>query len=134
VQQHHTHKQRREPWTEGNHSLPNEDQTTHLALGAIKGPPRQCYDPNIQRAHRNSDSTQPRFRLILERTQSLCAWCCCTCTLVCVAIPPYSCDLIKIIYVRCDRLQLMEIPQKGALIQVRKLWYSSLIFGSLERG
>jgi hypothetical protein len=34
---------------------------------------------------------------------------------MCVAIPPYFCALIKIIYVRCERLQLVEIPHKGDL-------------------
>jgi hypothetical protein len=42
--------------------------------------------------------------------------------------------LITIICVRRERLQLVEIPYKRDLIQGRKLWYSSLIFGSLERG
>jgi hypothetical protein len=27
-------------WAEGNHGLPNREETTPLALGAIKGPPR----------------------------------------------------------------------------------------------
>jgi hypothetical protein len=27
-------------------------------------------------------------------------------------LPPYSCALIEIIRVRCDRLQLVEIPHK----------------------
>jgi hypothetical protein len=35
---------------------------------------------------------------------------------VCVDTPSYSCALIKIICVRCERLQLMDIPHKGDLI------------------
>jgi hypothetical protein len=52
---------------------------------------------------------------------------------VCVATPPYSCALIEINCVRCERLQLVEIPHKGKLDIRKKTWYSSLIFGSLER-
>jgi hypothetical protein len=34
--------------------------------------------------------------------------------LLCVfLLPPYSCALIEIIRVRCERLQLVEIPYKG---------------------
>jgi hypothetical protein len=54
--------------------------------------------------------------------KSLCCFLCslldsCVCVLrfelLCVASPPYSCALIKIICVRRDRLQLVEIPHKG---------------------
>jgi hypothetical protein len=41
--------------------------------------------------------------------------------------------LIKIICVRHERLQLVEIPHKRDLIYGRKSWYSCLIFVSLER-
>jgi hypothetical protein len=57
--------------TKGNQGLPSEGQTSPLALGAIKGPFLDAWSchPSILRAHRNYDSTQPRFLLILERIE-----------------------------------------------------------------
>jgi hypothetical protein len=78
-----------------------------------------CY-PSILRAHRNSDSTQPRFRLILERIErflernSVVLILVFSPLLVCVVLlllyscvfllPPYSCALIEINRVRRERL------------------------------
>jgi hypothetical protein len=40
-----------------------------------------------------------------------------------------------IICVRHERLQLVEIPHNRDILRyMEELWYSSLIFGSLERG
>jgi hypothetical protein len=123
------------PWTEGNQALPNEDQTTPLALGVIKGPP-QCMV--LQHKHSLSilqlrDSTTTLLfhyieiwahswavtPLFVSCTLFLTRVIVCMLLLLikflCVASPPYSCALIKIICVRCERLQLVEIPHKGDL-------------------
>jgi hypothetical protein len=49
------------PRTEGNQRLPNEDQTAHLALGAIKGPPRRM-EQLRRHTLRNGNTTTPRLR------------------------------------------------------------------------
>jgi hypothetical protein len=56
--------------------------------------------------------------------------------LLCVSSTP-SLTPILIVFtcVRCERLQLVEIPHKLDIVRYKKeSWYSSLIFGSLERG
>jgi hypothetical protein len=56
------------------------------------------------------------------------------CALVCVSTPLLTPDLIVIICVRRERLQFVKILDNRILIYGRRLWHSSLIFGSLERG
>jgi hypothetical protein len=50
-------------------------------------------------------------------------------------LPPLLWFSIVIICVRCERLQLVEIPHNQDIVRYKEEpWYSSLIFGSLERG
>jgi hypothetical protein len=135
------------PRTEGNQSLPNRALTTSKSLGAIKGTPSRmeqytkhplnilhrldfasthsfhCYRYLINSLSCNSAAL---FRLLISLLVCvllLRLW------FLCVFLfPPlllwFTCDQ----FCKGERLQIVEIPHKG-----RKLWYSSLIFGSLER-
>jgi hypothetical protein len=49
--------------------------------------------------------------------------------------PPYSYGFIVInICVRCERLQLVEIPHKGDKLEIKRIVVFKWIIRSLERG
>jgi hypothetical protein len=54
--------------------------------------------------------------------------------LVCVTIPPLLLCSFEIICVRRERLQNVEIPHKGDILEIKRIVVFKLIFGSLKRG
>jgi hypothetical protein len=58
------------------------------------------------------------------------------CALVCVFYSlPYSSFECDHFCVRCERLQLVEILHNRDIVRYKEeVWYSSLIFGSLDMG
>jgi hypothetical protein len=73
--------------------------------------------------------------LLLRSLLCICV-CCCSIVLLCAySTPSLTPVLIVITCVRRERLQLVEIPNNRDIVRYKEeLWYSSLIFGSLERG
>jgi hypothetical protein len=123
------------PRTEGNHSLPNGASTAHRSLGAIKGTfwRMELYTKhplnilqrqdvaNTHLLHCDSDSSTSLscnsamlFRVLVL---VLCACCCCNPhSCVCFYSPLLLCSF-EIICVRCERLQIVEIPHNGILLR-----------------
>jgi hypothetical protein len=65
----------------------------------------------------------------------VCVCCCCVVLFCAYYIPSLTLGLIVIICVRREGLQFVEIPHNRDIMKHKEeLWYSSLIFGSLERG
>jgi hypothetical protein len=119
------------PRTEGNQSLPNGAPMAPMSLGAIKGTPRRIehYTKHLLNILQHRDITftpllrQMRFEEVFWAVILLCCLLCfslnlCACvtvilSLVYVSTPPYSCGLFEINCVRCERLQIVEIPRNG---------------------
>jgi hypothetical protein len=77
-----------------------------------------------------------RYSVVSLLRSLLCICLCCCVVLLCVySTPSLTPVLIVITCVRRERLQLVEIPHNRDIVRYKEEpWYSSLIFGSLERG
>jgi hypothetical protein len=123
------------PWTEGNHSLPNDAPTTPWSLGAIKGThwwmelntkhplnilQRRDF-ANTQLFHCDRDlSTSLSCNFVVSFCVLflvLCVCCCCnSSSCVCFYSPLLLCSF-EIICVRSERLQIVGIPHNGILLR-----------------
>jgi hypothetical protein len=73
--------------------------------------------------------------LLLSSPLHIFVCCCCVVLLCAYSIPSLTLVLIVITCVRLERLQIVEIPHNWDIVKHKEeLWYSSLIFGSLESG
>jgi hypothetical protein len=123
------------PRTKGNQGLPNGAPTAPSSLGAIKGTPRRMEQytkhplnilqrqdfANTHLVHRDRNSSTSlscnSVVLFLVLVLVLCACCCCNSrSCVCCYSPLLLCSF-EIICVRCERLQIVEIPHNGILLR-----------------
>jgi hypothetical protein len=121
------------PRAEGNHGLPNGAPAAPRSLGAIKGTPRrmeQYTKHPLNIIQRQDFSITPLFHWDRDLSASLscdsillflcalfltCVCCCCNLSsCVCFYSPLLLCSF-EINYVRCERLQIVEIPHHGIL-------------------
>jgi hypothetical protein len=123
------------PRIEHNQGLPNRAPTAPRSLGAIKGTSwhmelhtkhslniLQCRDStNTQLFHYDRDlSTSLSYNsAVLFRVLFLVSCVCCCCnssSCVCLYSSLLLCSF-EIIYVRCERIQIVEIPHNGVLLR-----------------